>query len=351
MLRAGLRGVALRFFHEGARVDVQLEAEDLREQEVEPEQRAEERHQRRERDGACDREADEGRAANEDAEGRAVGTDDVRREELEELRRALAASTDPRSDATGETIKEPADEVDRHGREASVRKAPRKAQVATRVAPTVLDVGSADPRVHATKAQAADRTRLLCSAAWLPAGPSLAHLARVRSALAFLFLFSLGRGVHAADVAPSTHSDRATAASLASGNRLRLVGKLGSGNNQHAYLVAPRAGGVARVLKIFQAKPGLASDPAVREELANIEVNTARALGEDAAFQARFGDIIPRADVAGVGATIQDHVDTGVPLAKLGASQRQLAESEAQAAIALAKERLGGVPTSANVEN
>jgi len=80
-------------------------------------------------------------------------------------------------------------------------------------------------------------------------------------------------------------------------------------------------------------------------------VNTARALGEDAAFQARFGDIIPRADVAGVGATIQDHVDTGVPLAKLGASQRQLAESEAQAAIALAKERLGGVPTSANVEN
>jgi hypothetical protein len=105
------------------------------------------------------------------------------------------------------------------------------------------------------------------------------------------------------------------------------------------------------VLKVFQAKPGPTSDPGVRAELANIAENTARALRNDPAFQARFGDILPHAEVAGVGATLQTHLRVGVPLTSLGPEQHAVARGEAAAAIEMAKARLGGVPTSANLEN
>jgi hypothetical protein len=175
------------------------------------------------------------------------------------------------------------------------------------------------------------------------------RLARAPAVLVFL-LAGVGTAA-AADLHTPTSAERGLAARIAANHGMRVVGRLGSGNNQHAWRVEPHGGGAPQVLKLFQSRTPETADSGVREELANIAENTARLLRNDPEFSRLFGTPIPHAQVAAVGATLQDFVTEGVPLGVLPKPLREVAAQNAATAIALARAQLGGLRTSTNLDN
>jgi hypothetical protein len=171
---------------------------------------------------------------------------------------------------------------------------------------------------------------------------------RVQAALAILALgvLSLGGGPASASV-----PEKAVAKDAARALGLSLGEELGAGQNQRAYLVEPRGGGKARVLKVFLFAPGARSDDTVRRDLAHIVEKTADLLRHDGKFVERFGRIIPRTEFAADGVTVSDFADGGVPLSALSPALREIAKREAEKARDMAKHVLGGLRCSTNLRN
>jgi hypothetical protein len=109
--------------------------------------------------------------------------------------------------------------------------------------------------------------------------------------------------------------------------------------------------GKPRVLKIFRFDKGGLSDAQARQEVAHIQVNTAALLRTAPPFLARFGAIIPNSEAIAEGAILQDLITSGVTWKELSSPLAAIAREEARAAIALAEQFLGGLPTSKNVNN
>ena len=145
--------------------------------------------------------------------------------------------------------------------------------------------------------------------------------------------------------------EKAVAKDAARALGLRLGDELGAGQNQRAYVVEPRGGGKARVLKVFLFAPGDRSDDKVRRDLAHIVEKTADLLRHDRKFVERFGRIIPRTEFAADGVTVSNFADGGVPLSALSPSLREVATKEAEKARRMAKDVLGGLRCSTNLRN